>query len=347
VRVLLLGCGNIGSYIYAMLSKHEVVAVDKAGGCPGALSQDALEVPLGGYDLVINALPGAVSFKASKRALEAGLDVIDVSFYPEDPFALHEVAAKAGARYIPDAGVAPGLSNMLAGRAVAELGDVDELGIYVGGIPERPVGPLGYSVTWSPVDLIEEYTRPARVLKDGAVATVDPLSEVETVPSPVGTLEAFYSDGLRTLLKTLAGRVKTMYEKTLRWPSHVEKIRLLRELGFLSDQGDPPPRLITAKLLSRLKFDVPDLVYLKVVAAKGEKRAQYETLVKPGGRWTAMQIATGSVAVAMQYVIKDLDPGVTPPEYIGMSTKLFPRIISAIKQQGVRIAQEVVTRTEL
>jgi saccharopine dehydrogenase-like NADP-dependent oxidoreductase len=348
VKILLLGCGRIGRYIYDVLStKHEVVAVDKAKSCPAAVQQDALEVPLGGYDIVINALPGNVAYKASRRAVEAGLDVIDVSFYAEDPFTLHEVAVKTGARYVPDAGVAPGLSNVLAGRLVADLGRLDELGIYVGGIPERPVGPLGYSVTWSPLDLIEEYTRPARLIKNGERTAVDPLSDVELINSPIGTLEAFYTDGLRTLLKTLADKVSTMYEKTLRWPGHVEKIRLLRDLGFMAEEGEPPPREVTARLLARLKFDVPDVVYMKVIGVRGEKRIAYEVLVKPRGGWTAMQIATGSVAVGMQYVIKDLEPGVTPPEYIGMSNRLFPRLLSAIKQQGVVITQELVEKISL
>jgi Saccharopine dehydrogenase and related proteins len=136
-----------------------------------------------------------------------------------------------------------------------------------------------------------------------------------------------------------------MYEKTLRWPGHVEKIRLLRDLGLMSEEGEPPPRAVTARLLSRLKFNVPDLVYMKVVGVRGEKRVVHEVLVRPHGGWTAMQIATGSVAVGMQYVIKDLEPGVTPPEYVGMSNKLFPRLLTAIKQRGVSVTQEVVERT--
>ncbi|MCX8136026.1 MULTISPECIES: saccharopine dehydrogenase family protein [Pyrobaculum] len=346
MRILLLGCGHIGRYVYESLSqRHEVVVVDKAKNCPAAVPQDALEVEVKGYDLVINALPGNVAYKASKRALEAGVDVVDISFYAEDPFSLHDVAVKNGARYVPDAGVAPGLSNVLAGRIVADLGRVDELGIYVGGIPQRPVGPLGYSITWSPLDLIEEYTRPARIKKGGQIISVDPLGDVELIHSPIGVLEAFYTDGLRTLLRTLD--VPNMYEKTLRWPGHVEKIRLIRDLGFMEEEGEPPPRLITAKLLSRLKFDVQDVVYMRVVGTRGEKKIQYEVLVKPRGNWTAMQVATGSVAVGMLYVIKDLDPGVTPPEYIGLSNRLFPRLIAVVKQQGVDVVQEAVERRAL
>lgn len=348
MKILLLGCGHIGSYIYHVLSsRHEVVPVDKAGRCPGALQHDALETPIGKYDLVINALPGVVAYRAAQRALEAGVDTIDVSYYAEDPMSLHDVAKKTGARYIPDAGVAPGLSNLLAGRIVADLGYVDELGIYVGGIPERPVGPLGYSITWSPSDLIEEYTRPARIVKNRKLVAVDPLAEVETVESPIGTLEAFYTDGLRTLLQTLSDKVDTMYEKTLRWPGHVEKIKLLRELGFMSDEGNPPPRVVTASLLARLKFEAPDVVYMKVSGVRRERKIVYEVLARPRDRWTAMQVATGGVATAMLYVIKDLEPGVTAPEQIGMSNKLFFRVLTAVKQHGVSIYVETVERKAL
>jgi saccharopine dehydrogenase-like NADP-dependent oxidoreductase len=115
----------------------------------------------------------------------------------------------------------------------------------------------------------------------------------------------------------------------------------------MSEEGDPPPRLVTARLLARLKFDVRDVVYMRVVGVGRERKIQYEVLARPRERWTAMQIATGSVAVGMIYVVKDLEPGVTPPEYIGMSNRLFPRLIATVRQQGVEIIQEVVERRAL
>ncbi len=343
MKILLLGCGNIGRYIYTHLSnRHEVTSVDKQTPCPGGFLGNALEVPLGGFDLVINALPGFLGYRASERALEAGLDTIDVSFYAEDPLTLHDVAVESGARYVPDAGIAPGLSNVLAGRLVAEMNNVETLGIYVGGIPEVPVGPLGYSITWSPSDLLEEYVRPARIVREGVVVEVDPLGDVELIQTPLGLLEAFYTDGLRTLVKTL--KVRNMFEKTLRWPGHVEKVRLLRDLGFLSTEGDPPPLLVTTRLLSRLKYDVRDVVYMKVVGV-GVRKLQYEVFVKSRDGWTAMQIATGSVAVGMTYIIKDLKPGATPLEYVGMSEEFSQRLLNIVKQHGVEITRKIVNNS--
>jgi saccharopine dehydrogenase-like NADP-dependent oxidoreductase len=351
VRVLVLGCGNIGRFISKHLAEkgHEITAVDIRGGdCPGIIKGDLGSVELGGYDLAIGALPGQVAFKYARQVIEKGIDLIDVSYMPEDPLSLGEAAKRSGARYIPDAGVAPGLSNMLAGRLVSEMRPLS-IGIYVGGVPKTPVGPLGYSITWSPHDLIEEYTRPARVVKNGAVEAVEPLSGVEPVNTPLGEMEAFYTDGLRTLLSTLAGKVPNMYEKTLRWPGHVEKIKLLKELGLMSEEPieGVRPRQILAALLDKLRFDVPDVVFMRIVGEGQGERVTYEVLVEPDGGWSAMQRATGLVAASLTTVVKDLEPGVTPPELIGMSNKLMPRILTYLKQYGITIYVERITRSAL
>lgn len=350
MRIAVLGCGNVGRFISQHLAEkgHEVVSVDvKGGDCPGMVKGDVESIDLGAVDLAISALPGPVAYKAAHRLLERGIDLIDISYMPEDALSLHDVAKAAGARYIPDAGIAPGLSNMLVGRLVSEMGRLEYVKIYVGGVPRTPVGPLGYSITWSPHDLIEEYTRPARIVRDGRLELVDPLSDIEIVDTPLGKMEAFYTDGLRTLLKTL--RVPNMFEKTLRWPGHVERIRLLRDLGLTSDEQieGVRPRQVLAALLMRLKFDVPDVVYMRVVGGRSDERIAYEVLVEPSGGWSAMQRATGLTATALISVVKDLDPGVTPPEAIGMSNKLMPRVLAYIKQNGISISVERVTRSVL
>lgn len=347
---MVLGCGNIGRFVSRHLAERgrDVATVDVRGGdCPGIIKGEVQAVGLSGFDLAISALPGSAAFKEARYLLEKGLDLIDISYMPEDPLSLQEVAKRSGARYVPDAGVAPGLSNMLAGRLSSELPSPLSLNIYVGGVPRSPVGPLGYSITWSAHDLIEEYTRPARVVKGGAVEVVEPLSDVELVDTPLGKMEAFYTDGLRTLLSTL--RVPNMFEKTLRWPGHVEKIRLLKELGLMSDEeveGVKPRRLLAA-LLGNLRFEVPDVVFMRVIGEGRGERITYEVLVEPAGGWSAMQRATGLTAAALTAAIKDLEPGVTPPEIVGMSNKLMPRVLTYLKQHGIAIAAERVTRFEL
>ncbi|MEL9991816.1 MAG: saccharopine dehydrogenase C-terminal domain-containing protein [Thermoproteus sp.] len=350
MRVLVVGCGNIGKFVSHHLADrgHEVVTLDVRGGdCPGVVKGDVESFGLGSVDLAISALPGPVAYRAARRILERGLDLIDISYMPEDAFTLNDVAKKSGARYVPDAGVAPGLSNVLVGRLLSEAGKLNSVKIYVGGVPKAPVGPLGYSITWSPYDLIEEYTRPARIIREGRMESVDPLSEVEIVETPLGKMEAFYTDGLRTLLQTV--KVPNMFEKTLRWPGHVEKIRLLRDLGLMSDEiiEGAKPKQVLASLLGRLKFDVPDVVYMRVVGETADGKTTYEVLVEPQGVWSAMQRATGLSAVALMSVVKDLDPGVTAPEYIGLSNKLAPRVLAYLKQNGISINVERVTRSVL
>ncbi|MBS7637268.1 saccharopine dehydrogenase, partial [Candidatus Bathyarchaeota archaeon] len=184
---------------------------------------------------------------------------------------LDERAIEAGVTIIPDCGVAPGLSNMLVGRSAQKLDEVHSIHILVGGIPARAEPPLGYTITWSPEDLLDEYTRKVRIVRDGMLTEVEPLTGLENMDLPgVGTLEAFYTDGLRTLLRTVKAR--EMWEKTLRYPGHVEKIRLLRDLGFLDGEsieieGLPIPiKRLTARILERKLYrpKVEDVLVMKV-----------------------------------------------------------------------------------
>ncbi|MEM2281170.1 MAG: saccharopine dehydrogenase C-terminal domain-containing protein [Candidatus Bathyarchaeia archaeon] len=109
---------------------------------------------------------------------------MDVSYISENPLTLHEEALKTGVTMIPHCGLAPGISNILVGRAVSELDAVDSVHIFVGGLPDKPVLPLGYVITWSPESLIEEYTSNARIVVDGRVVEVEALSGLETVEFP-------------------------------------------------------------------------------------------------------------------------------------------------------------------
>lgn len=132
--------------------------------------------------------------------------------------------------------MAPGISNILVGHAAAKLDKTHKVHIMVGELPQTPVPPLGYVITWSPESLIDEYTSKARIIKDGKKTEIEALNGLEEVMfQGVGKLEAFYTDGLRTLLYTIED-VDEMWEKTLRYPGHAEKIKMLRELGLFNDE---------------------------------------------------------------------------------------------------------------
>lgn len=375
MRAIVLGCGKIGSVIARdfadSMEGAEVVVADRsreraeaaASTIAGATSitVDAMDhaglvETLKGFDLVIGALPGDYGYRALKAAVEAGVSMVDVSFTPEDPLELDRAAKEAGVTIVPDCGVAPGLSNMLVGYASAKLDRVRGAHIMVGGIPERPVPPLGYTITWSAEGLIDEYVRGANIVEGGRVVEVPALSGLEEIDFPgVGKLEAFYTDGLRTLVRTILG-VESMWEKTLRYPGHVEKIKLLKALGFFDDESvavegaQVSPRLVTARLLERsLRMpEVGDILAMTVEVA-GEKqgeeaRFRYYILDRydRAKDVTAMARTTGYTASIVaqklaQGAVKE--KGVVPPERLGMDDTLFRSLLSELREKGVHIKE--------
>jgi saccharopine dehydrogenase-like NADP-dependent oxidoreductase len=228
--------------------------------------------------LAVTALPSSVAFDVISDLVKRGVSVVDVSFFAEDPYLLERCAAKYGSVFVPDAGFAPGYSNLVVGHAVKELGALDSVDVLVGEVPLGPAPPLDHAVTWNPSDLIEEYTRPARVVEDYQVKVVDPLeSVIEVELSGLGRFEGFASDGLRTLIRNV--RAKRMREVTIRRPGHLSKMRLLRDLGLMSREavrvGDVevrPAELLAKLLEARTPKDVECLavLYVRVSGPRGE-----------------------------------------------------------------------------
>jgi len=226
----------------------------------------------------------------------------------------------------------------------------------VGGIPEIPVPPLGYTITWSAEGLIDEYVRDVGIIEGGKHVRVPALSGLEEIEFPgVGTLEAFYTDGLRTIADSIPG-VEEMWEKTLRYPGHVEKVKLLRELGFFSDEPVPvsgtevQPRLVTARLLERTlwKPEIGDLVAMLIEvkgASSGKEtgyrhtlldRFDHETQVTAMARTTAY---TASIVAGM--VAKGLvkGPGVIPTERLGMNHEFVEGLMAELGKRGITIEE--------
>ena len=373
MKVIVLGCGMIGSVMARDFSASvdcEITLADRdlkraekaASAIRGSAWTriDSTDKPgliekLGDFDLVLGALPGDFGYVALEAAVEAGVDMVDVSFTPESPLELDSAARGAGVTVIPDCGVAPGLSNMLVGYACSRLESVRDIHIMVGGIPETPVPPLGYTVTWSAEGLIDEYVRPASIVEGGRVVEVPALSGLEEIDFPgVGRLEAFYTDGLRTLVGSFPG-VENMWEKTLRYPGHIESIRLLRSLGFFDDEpvrvGDSPvsPRLVTARLLERtLRMpEVGDLLAM-VIEVRGEgggyrfhilDRHDRETGVSAMARTTGY---TASIVARMLSRGEIQGKGVLPAERLGMDQTVAEGVLARLRERGV-----VVTETPL
>jgi len=368
LRIVLLGCGFIG-YLFAEIASRfglmelEVFdgrreRLDRCLSLPSVVggelknlgSLDTVRECVSRADLVVEALPSRLTPLVWRACAELGKDVVSVGFAREDPLELSKEFEKREAMLLPDAGFAPGMSNVLAGAVVRRLGYVDELQILVGGIPHRPVGPLSYVVTWSAEDLIEEYTRPARVLEDGRVVEVDPLEKVLSIEiEGVGRLEAFLSDGLRTMLTTLRDKVGRAFEATLRWPGHVEAMRLLRSLGLMDDEPIDvdgtrvSPRKVLAKVLeTRLRARVPDLAVLIVRSRRGNREVSYRFVHRGSEERSALAYATAaSLYTFTELALNELRSrsGVVAPEELGLDERLFRAFMNGLRRLGMEVVE--------
>jgi saccharopine dehydrogenase-like NADP-dependent oxidoreductase len=310
-------------------------------------------------DLVVGAVPGFLGYRTVERVLEAGRPIVDISFFPEDPFGLEEVAAKAGVACVVDCGVAPGLSNLVLGRMEELLDETTSFQCLVGGLPVERTWPWEYKAPFSPRDVIEEYVRPARQRRDGVEVTMPALSDVELVRFPgLGSLEAFNTDGLRSLLRTC--RTPNMVEKTMRYPGHAVRMRILREAGFFSTKeiqaasGTVIPRDVTEALLfSAWRFDEgePDLTVMRIVVEgklDGKRvRHTYNLLdyYNTDTETSSMARTTGYTCTAMVNVVARglwSEPGLAPPELVGRDPECFDAVLKHLEDRQVHVFQRVV-----
>jgi lysine 6-dehydrogenase len=373
LKVIVLGSGKIGSVIAKDFSKTgaeltlsdiDIIRAKKAASEIGGNSvvfdtsdHGSMIKILEGFDLVLGALPGDYGFKALGACVEAGKNMVDVSFTPENPIVLNNAAINAGITIVPDCGVAPGLSNLLVGYGASKLDKVREAKIMVGGIPEIPVPPLGYTVTWSADGLIDEYIRDVSIIKDGKLVQTPALSGLESIDFPgVGTLEAFYTDGLRTLVKSFPD-IENLYEKTLRYPGHVEKVKLLRELGFFSEepvtvQGVKVyPKMVSARIFERSLTmpEVGDLLAMRVAVSGvkdgGEKHYKYTVLEYPD-RETGISAMGRTTAYTASIVAKILidggieKKGVIPMEGMGSDHGFVEKVFKALRKRNIEVKIE-------
>lgn len=239
MSIVVLGSGRIGGFIANELSKnYNVVVLDKevVSGLSSRVkfvqaTSETKDIIYKDAKMVVNCVPGRCGFDELRKAIECGCNVVDISFMSQDPFSLNELAKEKKVSVVVDAGFAPGLTNMLVSHAITKH-DIISAKIMVGCIPQTRTLPWEYSWAFSPDDVMEEYVRPVRVLIDGAQFTHEPLSNNEAINVPeIGTLEAFETDGLRTLLHSVP--IDNISEKTIRYPGYCDKIKFLRNSGFL------------------------------------------------------------------------------------------------------------------
>jgi len=378
MHITVLGVGLVGNAIVRDLASEEgfeITAVDRDPDALGRLAQQApvhtLQADLqaerevhravANADLVICAVPGFMGFETLRQVIEAGKSVVDISFFPEDPFVLDELAQAQGVTAVVDCGVAPGLSNIIAGYMETQLDRVVRYVCYVGGLPQIRRWPYEYQVVFSPVDVLEIYVRPARYVEYGQEVTRPALSDVELVDLPgIGTLEAFNTDGLRTLARTLDAPF--MKEKTLRYPGHANLMRIFRESGFFDadpvvvDGASVRPVSLTAQLLFRqwqLEAHEPDLTVMRVII-EGEKdgrllRYTYDLLDHHDAATQTHSMArtTGYTAtIVARQVIKGLfdRTGICPPEFVGRTPGCWADLMAEYARRNINLT---ATSTEI
>jgi saccharopine dehydrogenase-like NADP-dependent oxidoreductase len=311
-----------------------------------------------GQDMVINAVPGFLGFQTLRAVIEAKKNVIDIAFFSEDPFLLDELAQKNGVTAIVDCGVAPGMSNILVGHVHHLLDRTQSVLIYVGGLPEIRIWPYEYKAVFSPLDVIEEYIRPARYVENGKLVVRQALSDAEYLNFPnVSTLEAFNSDGLRTLARTLD--IPNMKEKTLRYPGHIEKISVLRETGFFSHEVVEingvrlRPLDFTAKLLFpkwKLQPGETDITVMQVIV-EGEKGGEkvryiYDLFDRYDNASCVHSMArtTGYTATAALRMISSglyKRQGIIAPEFVGEQPECVDFLLKELTDRGVVYHQRI------
>lgn len=304
------------------------------------------------YDIVLGSLPSRFGLQTLRAVIEAKRNYCDISFMPENALQLDELAKQHDVTAVVDCGVAPGMSNMLTGYGVSQLDECRNIEIYVGGLPRQRRWPFEYKAGFAPHDVIEEYTRPARIVEHGSVVIREALSEPELLDLPgVGTLEAFNTDGLRSLADTLD--VPFMKEKTLRYPGHIELMRVFRETGLFSkepiDVGGQQvrPLDVTAALLFpkwTYEEGEADLTVMRIIV-EGTKAGQPASYVwdlldyydpKTGAR--SMSRTTGFACVIVAKLIAEgrfTRPGVSPPEYIGRDAGLVKTVLDEHARRGI------------
>jgi lysine 6-dehydrogenase len=381
-NVTVLGAGLVGGVIAADLAAgFNVTAVDADPAAlarlkhikgirtvtsdlskAAALRQAALDA-----DIIVGALPGSMGYAMIKALAPEKKDIVDISFFPEDPWPLHQLARDNDITVITDCGVAPGMGNIILGHHNSNM-VVDSFECYVGGLPVVREWPWEYKAVFSPIDVIEEYTRPARYIQNGHLVEREALSDPELIFfKGIGTLEAWNSDGLRTLIKTM--KVPNMIEKTLRYPGTIEYLRVLREAGFFSydkvEAGGVRIRPIdlTAKLLFpgwKLGPGEEDFTVMRIIIkgtelppgnkkyrvpgeripVTGRKKYVWELLDRydRSTRTISMARTTGYTCSAAVHLLARgmfTRKGLNPPEYLGRQQEHFGFIMKYLGERGV------------
>lgn len=365
-KITVLGAGRVGQTMAIDLCHdYEVTSADVSETTLHALASfhpvrtavadlskvEEIKRVIADADLVIGAVPGFMGFEIVKTVISCGKNIVDISFFNEDIFLLDELAKQHKVTAVMDCGVAPGMDNILLGYHNQRM-EVTRFECLVGGLPVVRTWPYEYKAPFSPIDVIAEYTRPARFVKEGQLITRPALTDPELIDFPgIGTLEAFNTDGLRSLVKTM--KIPNMIERTLRYPGHIELMRVLRESGFFGEEmisingKEIRPVDLTTRLLFpiwKLKEGEEEFTVMRVIVEGKEngnvKTYTYDLLDRydPVTKTPSMSRTTGYTCTAVARLVienKYSRPGISPPEFVGEDENCFDAILDYLKERKV------------
>jgi len=307
-------------------------------------------------DAVMSAIPYYFNYPLAGLAVEAGVHFADLGGNTEivrQQQTLDAEAKAKGVSVVPDTGLAPGMVNVIAQHGIEQFETVERVQLFVGGLPQVPEPPLGYQIAYSIEGMVDYYTTPSLVVRNGAPTEVTALSELETVPfaAPLGELEAFHTaGGLSTMVYRYAGKIPSMEYKTLRYPGHARIMESIRGLGLLDTTAvevkgqQVVPRDVFVRVAGdKLRKGKPDLVALRVVVtgtSNGVRSTRAWEVVDyydAARGITAMMRTTGytlSITGQLQ-AMKAIAPGVHTPDECVPATRYF----AMLAERGVEVRE--------
>jgi saccharopine dehydrogenase-like NADP-dependent oxidoreductase len=364
MQIAILGAGMVGrAMAIDLAAKYAVTSFDVSDKSLAILSAKndnikTVKTDLSNYadyhsllhdfDFVICAVPGFMGYKALEAIIKAKKNVVDISFFPENALELDALAKTNNVTAIVDCGVAPGMSNFVLGYYNERM-TITNFECMVGGLPKKRVSPFEYKAPFSPVDVLEEYTRPARYVENGHIVTKPALSDAELIDfENVGTLESFNTDGLRSIIFTL-GHIPNMKEKTLRYPGHIALMQGLIKAGFLSNtpvsvkgQQISPMEFTSALLFDQWKLGETEeeFTLMQIKVSDAEKTICYDLYDEYDAttQTSSMSRTTGyTCTAALNMLIEKLftAKGVFPPELVGKDEACFNFILNYLKERNV------------
>jgi len=300
------------------------------------------------FDFIISAVPGFMGYRTLEAIINIQKNAVDISFFPENALELDQLAKEKNVTAIVDCGVAPGMSNLILGFYNERM-KVTDFECLVGGLPRKRVYPFEYKAPFSPIDVLEEYTRPARYVENSHIVTRPALSDAELIDfEKVGTLESFNTDGLRSLLFTMS-HIPNMKEKTLRYPGHIDLMKGLIKAGFLNStpisfkgQRISPLEFSSALLFDQWKLGETEeeFTLMRINISNEEKRISYHLYDEydAATQTSSMSRTTGYTCTAAVNLLNQklfTAKGVFPPELVGKDEACFNFMLDYLKQRNI------------